>query len=252
MLSVTAMLPILALYVIFFISQWDMYVSAFTGALPTDTTHAEYARQGFFELCCVCAINALLIFAVNFFTKNTGKAANVTLRIIKAITSVFSIVLAATALSKMLLYISAYGLTLNRVLASWFIMLLVVVFIFVIIDQIAPLFRFNAALLIAFALLFGALVFSDVPTIVAEYNTEAYLSGKLAHIDVDELYYECDEAGIPALVRLSKNAPDENVREYANELVEQYKADKSKEENDGERGLFSFSITRARAEMAVD
>ncbi|MBR6726507.1 MAG: DUF4173 domain-containing protein [Clostridia bacterium] len=251
-LSVTAMLPILALYVIFFISQWGMYVSAFTGVLPENVSYAEYARQGFFELCSVCAINAALIFTVNAFTKKAGRLADITLRIIKAITAIFSIVLAATALSKMFLYIGAYGLTLKRVLASWLIILLLIVFVFVIISQITYRFRFNAALLIAFAILFGTLVFSDVPTIVAEYNTEAYLSGELLNIDANELYYECGEAGIPSLVLLSKSAPDEDIREYAKALIEQYKGEKAQEENNGERGFFSFSIIRAKAEKAVE
>ena len=251
-LSVTAMLPILALYVIFFISQWEMYVSAFTGVLPENISHADYARQGFFELCTVCAINAALIFTENSFTKKASLSANIAIRLIKAVTSVFSIVLAATALSKMFLYIGAYGLTLKRVLASWFIVLLIAVFVFIIIDQIVPRFRFNATLLIAFALLFGALVFSDVPTLVSEYNTEAYLSGQLSSIDVDELYYECGEAGIPSLVNLSKSAPGEGIRSYATELVEQYKAEKAIEENNGERGYFSYCLTRARAEKAVE
>jgi hypothetical protein len=124
--------------------------------------------------------------------------------------------------------------------------------VFIIIDQIVPRFRFNATLLIAFALLFGALVFTDVPTLVSEYNTEAYLSGKLSSIDVDELYYECGEAGIPSLVNLSKSAPGEGIRSYAMELVEQYKAEKAIEENNGERGFFSYCLTRARAEKAVE
>lgn len=251
-LSVTAMLPILALYVIFFISQWEMYMAAFTGVRPDALSYAEYARQGFFELCAVCGINAALMLAVTAFTKKNTRASDVTLRIMKGITALFSIVLAATALSKMILYIGAYGLTLKRVLASWLIILLLVVFVLVIFGQIIRRFRFHAALLVTFALLFGGLIFCDVPTLIAEHNTDAYLTGKLEFIDTAELYYACDEAGIPSLVRLAESAPDATVREDAERLIESYKLRKAEEEKNGERGFFSFSVVRAKADHAVE
>ena len=51
--------PILLLYVLFFVSQWSYYVSAFTHVLPEGLTYAQYAREGFFQLCTVCVFNAL-------------------------------------------------------------------------------------------------------------------------------------------------------------------------------------------------
>lgn len=250
-LSCAAMLPILAIYVIFFISQWGMYMSAFTGILPEELTYAEYARQGFFELCAVCGINAALILGVNIFTKQNTRITDIAMRIIKAVTSLFSIILAATALSKMFLYIDVYGLTLKRVLASWFIILLVIAFVLVIIYQIWRRFRFNAALVIAFAVMFGGLMFCDVPTLVAEYNTEAYFSGKLSTVDMGELYYNCGEAGIPSLVRLSEDSPDYEIRTQSATYIRYYKERILQEEKDGERGFLAFSVSRAKAEHAI-
>ena len=250
-LSCAAMLPILALYVIFFISQWGMYMSAFTGILPEELTYAEYARQGFFELCAVCGINAALILGVNIFTKQNTRTTSIILRVIKGVTSFFSIILAATALSKMFLYIGVYGLTLKRVLASWFIILLLVAFVLVIIYQIWRKFRFNAALVIAFAVMFGGLMFCDVPTLVAEYNTEAYLSGRLESVDMGELYYRCGEAGIPSLVRLNEESTDYEICTESARYIRYYKERILQEENDGERGFFAFSVTRAKAEHAI-
>ena len=48
--AVCAVLPILSLYVIFFISQWQYYISGFLGVLPQEFNYAEYAREGFFQL----------------------------------------------------------------------------------------------------------------------------------------------------------------------------------------------------------
>jgi len=245
------MLPILTLYVIFFISQWGMYMSAFTGVLPGELTYAEYARQGFFELCSVCGINAALMLGINIFTKKNTRVADIAMRVIKIITSLFSIVLAATALSKMFLYIGVYGLTLKRVLASWLIILLVIAFVLVIIYQIWRKFRFNAALVIAFTVMFGGLIFCDVPTLVAEYNTEAYLSGRLESVDMGELYYHCGEAGIPSLVRLNEESTDYEICRESARYIRYYKERILQEEKDGERGFFSFSVTRAKAEHAI-
>ena len=46
-----AVTPMLVLYALFFFSQKDYYLSAFTKTLPEGLTFAEYAREGFFQLC---------------------------------------------------------------------------------------------------------------------------------------------------------------------------------------------------------
>ena len=63
------LIPLLAVYGLFFFSQWPLYTSAFTGVLPKGYTYADYAREGFFQLCAVCAINGLLYLFVSLFTK---------------------------------------------------------------------------------------------------------------------------------------------------------------------------------------
>ena len=67
-----AVTPILAVYVIFFISQWSYYVSAFTNVLPADLTYAAYAREGFFQLCGVSALNAAMLLLFNLLIRKNG------------------------------------------------------------------------------------------------------------------------------------------------------------------------------------
>ncbi|MBQ2764154.1 MAG: DUF4173 domain-containing protein, partial [Firmicutes bacterium] len=118
--AITATLPILLIYCVFFASQWQYYISAFTGALPETTTFAEYARSGFFQLCIVSVINLLIIIALQFFvSRSDGRTATST-RILCVVFSAATLILIATAVAKLSLYINRYGLTPLRVYAGWF------------------------------------------------------------------------------------------------------------------------------------
>ncbi len=57
---ITASVPLMFLYVVFFISQIENYTSAFSGVLPDGFIYSDYARSGFFELCRVAGLNAVL------------------------------------------------------------------------------------------------------------------------------------------------------------------------------------------------
>lgn len=128
--------PMLFIYVLFFVSQTGYFLGAFQGLRPENYTYAEYAREGFFNLVAVCAINALIILAVHFLTKRTQKNGYSPIaKIYDILFSLSSILLAVIALRKMVMYIEQYGLTLSRVYASWFILLLSVFFLILIIKQ---------------------------------------------------------------------------------------------------------------------
>lgn len=69
----TSVIPLCAVYVIFFFSQISYFVSGFAGILPEQFSAAEYARRGFFELCIVAVINLLIIAAMNLFCRYDSK-----------------------------------------------------------------------------------------------------------------------------------------------------------------------------------
>ena len=120
-------------YLFFFVSQWDYYLSAFTGKLPEGVVnYAEYARSGFFELCTVSAINLVIITAIALFMKRSGNGEKIFLRIVSALFSVMTLVLIGTALAKMYLYIDRFGLTVKRLLSSWLMIVIALIFVFVI------------------------------------------------------------------------------------------------------------------------
>lgn len=196
-----AVTPVLAVYVLFFISQWSYYVSAFTGVLPGDLTYANYARSGFFQLCWVCGINALLLLLFNILIKKNGKDRDPLKSIYTSVISVFTLVLIATALSKMILYIDSYGLTQKRVYASWLMVLFAVAFIIVLIGQFVRRIPIASAIAVTAVIFFGLIALPDVDGMIASYNVNAYLSGDLETVDVQAIY-ELGASGVPALSEL--------------------------------------------------
>jgi len=78
---------------------------------------STYAREGFFELCAVAAVNFLIFTILKWYSPEAGKPMRITLTIL----GVQTIGFVCLGISKMGLYISRYGLTHKRVLTSWFI-----------------------------------------------------------------------------------------------------------------------------------
>ena len=124
----TALLTISVCYVLFMVLQGQYLFSAFAGIRPEMYTYSEYARKGFFELCGVAAVNLAVLLAANLFTK-TDREHNRALRWLNLLISVLTLLLIGTAASKMVLYISAYGLTIRRIQTMVFMGWLAVVFL---------------------------------------------------------------------------------------------------------------------------
>ncbi|MDD7739568.1 MAG: DUF4173 domain-containing protein [Lachnospiraceae bacterium] len=126
-------------YCIFIALQGSYFFSAFAGIRPEGFTYAEYARQGFFELCKIGAFNLLLLLFCRFCAK-TGLRNHRVLRRMHLILSALTLLLIATALSKMALYIFTYGLTAKRILSTTFLVWLGIVFAAMMLSLKKPFF----------------------------------------------------------------------------------------------------------------
>ena len=109
-----------ALYLVFFFVQGRYLFGAFTRTLPESFTVAEYARQGFFELCRVMAINFTLFWLVT----RTARRESRPVRWMAAALLIESMLFAVIALSKLALYISCFGLTPLRIQSTWLVCVL--------------------------------------------------------------------------------------------------------------------------------
>ncbi|MBR6337299.1 MAG: DUF4173 domain-containing protein [Ruminococcus sp.] len=168
----SAVTPICLLYVMFFISQANYFLSAFNNALPENYSYAEYARRGFFELFAIMLINAAVIFFISFFSKKTGEEKPAALKVYSVVISVFTLLISATAISKMVMYIENYGLTQLRVYTTWFMVLTAMIFVFIIIRQFKAGFPLVRAAAVAFTVMFSLLCFSRPDALIARYNME--------------------------------------------------------------------------------
>lgn len=121
-------------YLLFIAFQAKYLFSACVGILPESFTYAEYARQGFFELCGITAFNVLLLFFMNIFARTVTRE-NKVLSVINIAFSTVTILLLITAMSKMGMYITAYGFTIKRIQASVFMIWLCLVLFMIICHQ---------------------------------------------------------------------------------------------------------------------
>ena len=194
----TAVTPICILYVLFFISQAGYFLSAFTKSLPEGFTYADYARRGFFELFAVALINLGVLCFMSLFSKKAGREKPSALKFYSVLLSAFTLVLIATAMSKMVMYISKYGLTALRFYTSWFMVLLAMIFVLIIIKQFRFDMKFSKHLAVVFTLMFGLLCFSRPEAVIARYNIEMYKSGNLEELDTDTIMRMSDDAVLTA------------------------------------------------------
>ena len=258
----TAVLPILFVYVVFFVSQWQYYISGFTGKLPKNFSYADYAREGFFQLCIVSVINLIVLVVISLFMKRKEGKRPYVLNVISIIFSVFTLVLISTAMAKMYMYIDCYGLTQLRVYASWFMVVLALVFILIVVKQFYKKLRLVVISLTVLTLMFSTLALSNVDSFIAKYNVDRYLDGTLKTVDIDAMEMLGDSA-IPHLVRLAdildkENGTDITQVEFDDEdesmyyklaKLLQHRALSMKED---ESSVLAFTFAKYRAENAIE
>ena len=245
---IAATVPLFIIYTVFFISQWPYYAAGFSGNLPDGLTYAQFAREGFFQLCAVSAINFAAVALVGLLTKKNGEAGSPVKRIVSALLSVCSLVLLSTAAAKMAMYVGAYGLTHLRVYASWFMAMLAVVFLLVIAKQMFTKFKLISTAIVVCIAMFIGLAFLNVDGLIAEYNVDRYLAGDLQTVDISELD-SLGSAAVPQMIRL-KNELDETDEKEQGYIRSLDSALRRKTADMGS-GIFSFTVPRAKAYKAL-
>ena len=111
------------LYLAFFILQARYLFGAFTRTLPEGFVVAEYARQGFFELCRVMAVNFALLWLTARLPSLSLREQPL-LRVLAAVLLGESLLFAVIAASKLGLYIDCFGFTPLRLQSFWLVCVL--------------------------------------------------------------------------------------------------------------------------------
>lgn len=247
--ALVAVLPILFLYGVYFVSQWKYYVSGFTGVLPQDFSYADYARQGFFELCCVSVINLLLIVGIAFLMKRGKNGSGVILKIVATLFCLCTLILISTAVAKLVMYIDYYGLTPKRVYAMWLMALIAIVFLLIALGQFLRKCKVVALCVTVAIVMFAALAVCNVGAICAQYNADRYLSGTLETFDAGAMS-DLGDSAIPALVQVATEM-DKEKDPHLHRRIEAILQVRAEKFQHADNSLFAFSIPAARAKAAL-
>jgi hypothetical protein len=262
-----ACLPMLFVYVVFFISQWKYYISGFTGVLPEEFSYAEYAREGFFQLCAVAFINLAVIIFIGLFMRRKSEKVPVISRLLTLVYSVFTLVLISTALAKMFMYIESYGLTQKRVYSTFMMFALAALFLLIIVKQFVPKTAVVPFALVVSLALFALLSLGNIDGIIARYNVDRYIDGSLPTVDIEAMD-DLGDAAVPELVRLAKYMDEKNGTNIADgknpeddelygELVCSLQASaeamskEPAEKRDFLEEIFAFNVPAVKAEKAL-
>lgn len=167
--TIVVLLMTLLVYALFCVVQFRfLFAGLFMNgsiALPDGLTYSDYARNGFFQLLAVTAIN-LTIFAVALtFTPRTR---SLTVSLIALMTET-AIMLVSAAL-RLSLYIDAYGLTWLRYVSMTFIALLAVAILLCLVRLEVQRLPLIATLVALFIVWYVALGFSNPYWICETYN----------------------------------------------------------------------------------
>ena len=194
------------LYIVFIGSQVPYFFSAFAGQRPEGwQVYSEYARTGFFELCRIAVINLFVLTAANIMSQKHSRD-SVFLKVLNALLAMLTLVLIATAFSKMALYIGAYGLYMRRLLPCVFM-----IFMSVICGGVIALQKWSFSItrlaVGAGVVMFCMLCLVNPDSLVAGYNADRYLSGTLENFDV-EILYRSGPAGVDSALLVYEQTND--------------------------------------------
>lgn len=214
LLPVSTVLTMLALvsatYVAFMGSQFTYFFSAFLGERPAGwQLYAEYARRGFFELCFIAVLNFSLLALARLGVERTGRQHPWLDRLTRALAAL-TLLLLATAFSKVALYIGQFGLTVQRILPSVFLVWLAIVWGAVAVAR-RPDFSIMRLAALAGAVLFCGLCLVDPDGLATRYNARRYLNGTLESFDVNVLS-RAGPAGVPVALQLYQQTDDPQLR----------------------------------------
>jgi hypothetical protein len=118
-----------ALFLLFVVVQLRYF---FGGAALVEATggltYAEYARRGFFELVTASGLVLPVLLGVDFLARGGTPPQIRTIRQLSSLLLVLLVVVVASALERMRLYVSAFGLSATRLYATAFMVFLIGVF----------------------------------------------------------------------------------------------------------------------------
>lgn len=181
-------------------------------------TYADYARNGFFQLLIAGAIALALVLAVHVATEFRERVT----RLLGALLIVQTLVILVSAVSRLHLYIGAYGLTVDRSWAAYGIFCIAVVLIMTLVTLVAQMesFRLRKTLSVVALGMLTVPLLVNVERIVVNYNIWRVEAHPNQELDVVYLHSLSSDA-IPLQVALLQRAqlPEHSTLLSSSDLV---------------------------------
>lgn len=221
----------------------------------TDTTLSEslnlakYARQGFFELMFITAINFVIIILSNENNKKQENAKNTYTKWMNVLMCVFTLVIAISAFMRMHLYESEFGYTFLRLMAY----IILVTEIISILPTIYYIIKGKISLLKSYLVIgitmYVIFNFINIDYIIAKNNISRVQesSDYTREIDIDYLVDNLGTDAVSEIVELYKmieNKTDKRkINNYLYDIYEDVKKDRSLQE---------WNLSKDRAEKLLE
>ena len=252
-LLVSFLTSINLLYLLFSVIQLTYLTGAFQARLPAGTTYAAYARNGFFELAAISALNiGLIILAVKGAERR--RTGGVLLRILSMLLVLASAIQWLSAMFRMILYVQTYGLTLLRFFVSTFMVLIAIFFILLVIKEFSrsfPLFKAGAVAALLSLLLLN---YINADAWIARHNVQRYMADPSHEIDL-KYFQELSADALPAMLTLEDSIAADTQNPLSVQLVSQLQTIREnlkKEDNGRNWQNWNWSRTRNLALLEND
>jgi hypothetical protein len=145
----------------------------------TGLTYAEYARRGFFELVTVAALVLPLLLAAHWILRKDNPTHERIFRVLASTQLVLLFVIMASAVGRMRLYQSQYGLTELRIYTTAFMGWLALVFVWFVLTVLrGERERFMCGALVAAFLMVGALHVINPDALIVRVNMGQVRAGR--------------------------------------------------------------------------
>lgn len=191
-----------ALFVVFLVFQAVAFFGGQAFVESQGLTYAEYARQGFFQLLAVAGIVFGVIWAMYRQTELKQWGTRGLSLLLIAQTGVVIV----SAINRLLLYISTYGLSVSRYWALVTIGIIAVVLAACFVGALAKV-RYHVLAKYAFPgvlIVVSALLLVNVEGFVVRHNADRFLKGETTMLDIDYMVRSLSTDSAPALVDLAR------------------------------------------------
>jgi hypothetical protein len=206
-------------------------------------TYAEYARSGFFEMCWASALVLPVLLSSRAALRVDRPRDARILRLLSLTLVGLVLVVMASALARLRLYVAAYGWTVDRLFAIAIVGWLATVFAWYVATALRGRVRgFAFGALASGALVLGQLNLFDPDAWVVERNRELVLSERL-EIDAEYSWRSLSGDAVPAYLPTVPLLPADARCRAARTLLERW--------NVPDEDPRSWNLARARARDAV-